>query len=103
MNELFKTIYEQVKIVISIQNIERNIAIRYMDSVVVFFLALCIFGVTRTMDVAKSTNFYIAGWFISVLGFCLAVYFTVSAYQIRKKLNLLLEKMAQDKEGERNG
>ena len=97
MNGLFKYIHGKARIEIAIQNIERNITIRYMDSVVVSFLALCVLGVVMTMDVVESTNFYIAGWGVSVLGFCLAVYFAISAYQIRKKLNLLLEEMAQDK------
>ena len=96
---MFENIHEKVRIVISIQNIERNIITRYECGVWGLSMGLFMFAVTMTMDVAESKNFYIAGWIVSVLGFCLAGYFAVGAYRIKKKLGLVLGEMAQDKEG----
>lgn len=97
MNELLKTIHENVRIVMTIQNMERNIALKYMSSVLVFFLALCVLGVTTAVGMVEYPIFYIIGLCYSIIGFCLASYLAIGAYQIKKKLNLLLEEVAQDK------
>ena len=93
MNILFKTIHEKVRIIIAIENIKRNIAVKYIESIFVFAFALFILGITTTISAGVYPKLYIMGYSISVLGFCLTGYLVFSAYSIRNKLNLILSEI----------
>ena len=97
MNELLKTIHDQVRIVAAIKNIERNITITYMESVVTFVLAIFVFGAATTISIVEYPRLCLAGYAIGIFGFCLSGCFVIGAYQIKKKLNLLLDEVAQDR------